>query len=107
MCSLTMNLDFKNVPFNGSVSVIRKGSPEGNSTDQDSECESTKDQNIRRGRPRSDAITSLIFKGAVSISSIRCNVCNRVFPREKSLQAHMRTHTVLSSFKWVKKVMKY
>lgn len=47
----------------------------------------------RRGRPRLDAITSLIREGSSSPSSIKCNVCNRVFPREKSLQAHMRTHT--------------
>ncbi|KAK8784720.1 zinc finger protein 367-like [Amblyomma americanum] len=47
----------------------------------------------RRGRPRLDAITSLIREGSSSPSSIKCKVCNRVFPREKSLQAHMRTHT--------------
>lgn len=49
--------------------------------------------NQKRGRPRLEAITSLIIKGAVTPSAIRCNVCSRIFPREKSLQAHMRTHT--------------
>lgn len=49
--------------------------------------------NLRRGRPRLDAISSLIMEGTSSHSAIRCRVCNRVFPREKSLQAHMRTHT--------------
>lgn len=47
----------------------------------------------KRGRPRLEAITSLMVEGSSSPSAIRCNVCNRVFPREKSLQAHLRTHT--------------
>lgn len=51
-----------------------------------------KDQN-KRGRPRSDLITALIVEGNSSRSRIRCSKCGRVFPREKSLQAHMRTHT--------------
>lgn len=49
--------------------------------------------NGRRGRPRADAITTLIIEGATSPSSIKCGICNRVFPRLKSLQAHTRTHT--------------
>ncbi|XP_015268161.1 PREDICTED: zinc finger protein 367 [Gekko japonicus] len=48
---------------------------------------------IRRGRPRADTVRDLISEGENSSSRIRCNVCNRVFPREKSLQAHKRTHT--------------
>ncbi|XP_008101418.2 zinc finger protein 367 [Anolis carolinensis] len=48
---------------------------------------------IRRGRPRADTVRDLINEGEHSSSRIRCNVCNRVFPREKSLQAHRRTHT--------------
>ncbi|XP_076055412.1 uncharacterized protein LOC143033807 [Oratosquilla oratoria] len=47
----------------------------------------------KRGRPRADAITNLIIEGSQSPSSIKCHICNRVFPREKSLQAHLRTHT--------------
>ncbi|XP_051964906.1 zinc finger protein 367 [Xyrauchen texanus] len=48
---------------------------------------------IRRGRPRADTVRELINEGENSTSRIRCNICNRVFPREKSLQAHKRTHT--------------
>ncbi|NWV00812.1 ZN367 protein, partial [Upupa epops] len=47
----------------------------------------------RRGRPRADTVRDLISEGELSNSRIRCNICNRVFPREKSLQAHTRTHT--------------
>ncbi|XP_013793343.2 zinc finger protein 367-like, partial [Limulus polyphemus] len=47
----------------------------------------------RRGRPRLDTLTNLILEGSSSRSSIKCHVCNRVFPRGKSLQAHLRTHT--------------
>ncbi|XP_022900798.1 zinc finger protein 367-like [Onthophagus taurus] len=48
---------------------------------------------IRRGRPRAEVLNTLILQGSTSPSSIRCTFCNRVFPREKSLQAHLRTHT--------------
>lgn len=47
----------------------------------------------KRGRPKAEKISSLILEGALSGTGIRCRVCSRVFPREKSLQAHMRTHT--------------
>ena len=47
----------------------------------------------KRGRPRADLITSLIQEGTSSPSGIKCSICGRVFPREKSLQAHIRTHT--------------
>lgn len=47
----------------------------------------------RRGRPKLDQISELILTGTTSKSSIKCEVCHRVFPRDKSLQAHMRTHT--------------
>lgn len=47
----------------------------------------------RRGRPRADALTNLMMQGSTSPSSIKCGYCHRVFPREKSLQAHLRTHT--------------
>lgn len=46
-----------------------------------------------RGRPRADVVNILMKEGRNSYSSIRCDVCNRVFPREKSLQAHKRTHS--------------
>lgn len=47
----------------------------------------------RRGRPRAESLNNLIMQGSTSPSSIKCTYCNRVFPREKSLQAHLRTHT--------------
>ncbi|KAG8236836.1 hypothetical protein J437_LFUL017120 [Ladona fulva] len=50
-------------------------------------------QETRRGRPRADAINTLIQEGSTSPSAIKCRFCNRVFPRDKSLQAHLRTHT--------------
>ena len=50
-------------------------------------------RDLKRGRPRADAITTLIVEGTRVNSDIRCKICNRVFPRDKSLQAHMRTHT--------------
>ncbi|XP_024851674.1 zinc finger protein 367 isoform X2 [Bos indicus] len=53
----------------------------------------TRTDGIRRGRPRADTVRDLINEGEHSSSRIRCNICNRVFPREKSLQAHKRTHT--------------
>ncbi|XP_043494002.1 regulatory protein MIG1-like [Polistes fuscatus] len=48
---------------------------------------------LRRGRPRADVLSQLMKQGSKSPSSIKCSYCNRVFPREKSLQAHLRTHT--------------
>lgn len=47
----------------------------------------------RRGRPRADAVTTMMQQGSSSPSAIKCRYCNRVFPREKSLQTHVRTHT--------------
>ncbi|KAJ9584961.1 hypothetical protein L9F63_020691, partial [Diploptera punctata] len=55
--------------------------------------EFTTRQESKRGRPRADAITNLMVEGSTSPSAIKCRFCNRVFPREKSLQAHLRTHT--------------
>lgn len=78
------------MPFSPSPTSFDRGSPEGDSADGDSEYD---DPNMRRGRPRADVVNSLIYQGSMSNCSIRCEVCNRVFPREKSLQAHMRTHT--------------
>lgn len=51
------------------------------------------ENNLKRGRPRAEVINNLIIEGTSSHSSIRCDICNRVFPREKSLQAHKRIHT--------------
>lgn len=54
---------------------------------------SNNNENSRRGRPRSEAISTLMIEGSTSPSAIKCGFCHRVFPREKSLQAHLRTHT--------------
>jgi hypothetical protein len=55
--------------------------------------ESPVSENHKRGRPRSEALTNLMIEGTSSPSGIKCKVCFRVFPREKSLAAHTRTHT--------------
>lgn len=55
--------------------------------------ENSDNSQARRGRPKLDAIKCLISNASESKSAIRCHTCNRVFPREKSLQAHIRTHT--------------
>ncbi|CAG9855380.1 unnamed protein product [Phyllotreta striolata] len=47
----------------------------------------------RRGRPNANLLNILITEGSTSPSSIKCTFCGRVFPRDKSLQAHLRTHT--------------
>lgn len=52
-----------------------------------------RDSSAKRGRPRLNDITSLVKVAKASPSVIRCHFCERVFPREKSLQAHLRTHT--------------
>jgi hypothetical protein len=38
-------------------------------------------------------LTTLMLQGSTSPSAIKCKFCNRVFPRDKSLSAHLRTHT--------------
>ena len=91
MYSWNFKDDNKNSAVSPPTTPTGRRTPDGDSSDSD--YDSNSDPNLRRGRPRADVITSLIFKGAVSMSQIRCNTCNRVFPREKSLQAHMRTHT--------------
>ncbi|MED6294157.1 hypothetical protein CHARACLAT_018240 [Characodon lateralis] len=71
-------------------------SPTGSHTAREADTGLSPDQikdGIRRGRPRAETVRELISEGETSSSRIRCNICNRVFPREKSLQAHKRTHT--------------
>lgn len=60
---------------------------------KENEYENSVLEEQKRGRPRAEKISTLIKEGSSSDSNIRCRVCNRVFPREKSLQAHFRTHT--------------
>lgn len=47
----------------------------------------------KRGRPSQELITELIQSGSSSNSQLKCLVCMRIFPRHKSLQAHLRIHT--------------
>jgi hypothetical protein len=63
------------------------------SSNENSENQCRKSSFIRRGRPKLDTIKSMMTTETLANSSIRCSLCNRVFPREKSLQAHIRTHT--------------
>uniref|UniRef100_A0A8C5LRJ9 Zinc finger protein 367 n=1 Tax=Leptobrachium leishanense TaxID=445787 RepID=A0A8C5LRJ9_9ANUR len=72
--------------------VIGTGATGGGSASVPESTGSLRD-GIRRGRPRAETVRDLISEGEHSSSRIRCNICNRVFPREKSLQAHKRTHT--------------
>lgn len=69
------------------VNELNEKSPVNGSTNMLSPNET------RRGRPRAEVLTTLIKQGSTSPSSIKCSYCHRVFPREKSLQAHLRTHT--------------
>lgn len=57
-----------------------------------SATEQSRNEN-RRGRPKTAVIGDLMIEGSNSVSDIKCKYCFRVFPREKSLQAHLRTHT--------------
>ncbi|XP_077565189.1 zinc finger protein 367-like isoform X2 [Stigmatopora nigra] len=75
-------------------SLSGASSPGGTAGDPDAATSPDQSKDgIRRGRPRADTVRELINEGETSSSRIRCNICNRVFPREKSLQAHKRTHT--------------
>uniref|UniRef100_A0A182RF41 C2H2-type domain-containing protein n=1 Tax=Anopheles funestus TaxID=62324 RepID=A0A182RF41_ANOFN len=68
------------------------GTPQTWNTSSGGSGSAEKSEN-KRGRPRSEALTTLMVEGSISPSAIKCRYCNRVFPREKSLQAHLRTHT--------------
>ncbi|XP_041475765.1 zinc finger protein 367-like [Lytechinus variegatus] len=48
-----------------------------------------------RGRPRAETVAELQKAGSSEIRRdvIQCIICDRIFPREKSLTAHLRTHT--------------
>jgi hypothetical protein len=66
---------------------------ESPSTNENQLLNRSLDSVSRRGRPKSEAIQSLMMEGSTSPSAIKCKFCNRVFPRDKSLSAHLRTHT--------------
>ncbi|XP_044764827.1 gastrula zinc finger protein xFG20-1-like [Coccinella septempunctata] len=72
------------------LNSIDKDACNGNSSN---ELISVSPNENRRGRPRADCLNALILEGSTSPSSIKCSYCGRVFPRIKSLQAHLRTHT--------------
>jgi hypothetical protein len=88
-------------PWNWAEGISRVGFSPRSSSTSSQEADSLEGEpngfnridNNKRGRPRAEKISSLILEGALSVNGIRCRVCSRVFPREKSLQAHMRTHT--------------
>ncbi|XP_066844796.1 zinc finger protein 367 [Anser cygnoides] len=80
-------------PRGGAAADAARDEEEAGSTDSGGGGHRHLKDGIRRGRPRADTVRDLISEGELSSSRIRCNVCNRVFPREKSLQAHKRTHT--------------
>ncbi|XP_031568013.1 zinc finger protein 367-like [Actinia tenebrosa] len=67
--------------------------PRQQSTTQEPSSPTSPSNSTLRGRPKADLVNKLIAEGHKSCSSIRCDVCGRVFPREKSLQAHKRTHS--------------
>lgn len=50
-------------------------------------------KNGRIGRPKKSDVEILQAQGESSTSQMKCLVCKRVFPRLKSLEAHMRIHT--------------
>ncbi|XP_037071418.1 transcription factor btd-like [Pollicipes pollicipes] len=63
------------------------------SADAESSGSGEVDHLRRRGRPRSEDIELLQNVGKRARSLIQCKFCFREFPREKSLQAHIRVHT--------------
>lgn len=68
-------------------------SPESNCSSPEIYLRNGSNRANRRGRPRSEVLSNLMMEGSTSPSNIKCSHCHRVFPREKSLQAHLRTHT--------------
>lgn len=47
----------------------------------------------RRGRPKSSSIPDLMREGELGQGPYKCQYCYRLFPRMKSLHAHIRIHT--------------
>ena len=67
-------------------------SQSSNSEESSQKSESGKNKN-RVGRPKKSDVQQLQAEGEISTSEMKCLVCKRVFPRIKSLEAHMRIHT--------------
>ena len=85
--------DLNSVPLETNVSTPDQKIP---SAKLDSSGSGDVDHLRRRGRPRSEDIELLQNVGKRAKSLIQCKFCFREFPREKSLQAHIRVHTGLS-----------
>lgn len=75
------------------VNLLNKGTVVNGFSPSLSEKNGLSPSESRRGRPRAESLNTLMQEGSTSPSSIKCSYCGRVFPREKSLQAHLRTHT--------------
>ena len=86
------DLNSVNVPYETDVSTPDQKIP---SAKMDSSGSSDVEHLRRRGRPRSEDIELLQNVGKRAKSLIQCKFCFREFPREKSLQAHIRVHTGL------------
>ena len=68
------------------ASIIESNSNILDSKSENNRNRSSSQDSGKRGRPRADVISHLILEGTSSPNGIKCRVCNRVFPREKSLQ---------------------
>lgn len=89
------------------ISLIITRAPDSNATSKTSPSSSTANSpstsggpstdrqpgKNKVGRPRKSDVQILQAEGEVSDSEMKCLVCKRVFPRIKSLEAHMRIHT--------------
>lgn len=80
-------------PLRSSPGCLRFSSSPPNATESLFSLNHCTNSSIKRGRPKLDELNELKLSGSNSTSSIKCDICSRVFPREKSLQAHLRTHT--------------
>ena len=48
----------------------------------------------KRGRPSAERVNILIEEGENILDDyLKCPFCHRIFPRDKSLNAHIKTHT--------------
>ena len=72
--------------FGSQIQNSSNGNSETASTILEAKLRAAQQDSGKRGRPRADHISHLILEGTSSPSGIKCRVCNRIFPREKSLQ---------------------
>ncbi|XP_067950453.1 zinc finger protein 367-like [Watersipora subatra] len=69
------------------------GSPVGSPKASPSHDANQNSKYNKIGRPRKSEVEVLKAEGEISTSKMKCLVCKRIFPRVKSLEAHMRIHT--------------